>query len=70
MHGGRIKFKMFDNDGNPVNPKFKSKRKVFQAIGEWIVKSKKRTDPELRALKEREEEFDFKKEQAIVDNMI
>ena len=47
-----------------------AEQKVFKAIGEWLVKSPKRTDPVQRAIKEAEDVLDIKKEQATVDAIL
>ena len=42
----------------------------MKEVGKIITESKVRTDPELRAVKEKEGVFDLEAEQKIVDQMI
>lgn len=67
LHPGRIKFRMFDSNGELVQANFRSKKQVMKSVGEIIAKSAVRTDPAQCAVKEKEGVFNMETEQAQVN---
>ena len=84
MHPGRIKFALFDVNGNLINDKYQTskqiiqhtdliisvERQVLKLVGKWLVESPVRSDPVTCAEKEEEGEFDFDAAMANYEKMM
>ena len=64
---GRVKFQMFDMNGNLCNDQYRSKREVLKLVGKHLVDSAVRKDPVTCAEKEKEGVFDFEAEMAQIE---